>query len=96
MAKPRVVVEGLKGAIQQVRPTVPGSYGTTPVNVIQTPSWQEGKLGQLARAVGVGVQIAGEVKQIGDIKEQEAIADLADKSIEEVNAEALQNRNEFD
>ena len=96
MAKPRVVVEGLKGAIQQVRPTVPGSYGTTPVNVIQTPSWQEGKLGQLARAVGVGVQIAGEVKQIGDIKEQEAISDLADKSIEEVNAEALQNRNEFD
>lgn len=96
MAKPRVVVEGLKGAIQQVRPTVPGSYGTTPVNVIQTPSWQEGKLGQLARAVGVGVQIAGEVKQIGDIKEQEAIADLADKSIEEVNAEALQNKKEFD
>jgi len=96
MAKPRVVVEGLKGAIQQVRPTVPGSYGTTPVNVIQTQSWQEGKLGQLARAVGVGVQIAGEVKQIGDIKEQEAISDLADKSIEEVNAEALQNRNEFD
>ena len=96
MAKPRVVVEGLKGAIQQVRPTVPGSYGTTPVNVIQTPSWQEGKLGQLARAVGVGVQIAGEVKQIGDIKEQEAISDLANKSIEEVNAEALQNRNELD
>lgn len=96
MAKPRVVVEGLKGAIQQVRPTVPSSYGTTPVNVIQTPSWQEGKLGQLARAVGVGVQIAGEVKQIGDIKEQEAISDLADKTIEEVNAEALQNKKEFD
>ena len=96
MAKPRVVVEGLKGAIQQVRPTVPGSYGTTPVNVIQTPSWQDTQLGQLARVLGVGVQIAGEVKQIGDIKEQEAIDALADKSIEEVNAEALQNRNEFD
>lgn len=96
MAKPRVVVEGLKGAIQQVRPTVPGSYGTTPVNVIQTPSWQDTQLGQLARVLGVGVQVAGEVKQIGDIKEQEAIDALADKSIEEVNAEALQNRNEFD
>ena len=96
MTKPRVVVEGLKGAIQQVRPTVPSSYGTTPVNVIQTPSWQDTQLGQLARVLGVGVQIAGEVKQIGDIKEQEAIDALADKSIEEVNAEALQNRNEFD
>lgn len=96
MAKPRVVVEGLKGAIQQVRPTVPSSYGTTPVNVIQTPSWQDTQLGQLARVLGVGVQIAGEVKQIGDIKEQEAISELADKSIEELNAEALQNKKEFD
>ncbi len=96
MSKPRPQVEGLKGAVQQLRPAVPGSYGRTPVNVQRTPSWQEGKLGELARAVGVGVQIAGEIKQIGDIKEQEIINELANKTPEEINREALQNRKEFD
>jgi len=92
----RVVVEGLGRTVQPLQTTIPSGYGQTRVQVRETIPWQETGLGKLSRALGLGVQLAGEVKQIGDIKEEEFIQDLASKPTEEIDAYFKENRKQFD
>ena len=95
MAKERVQVEGLGRAVPGLQSAVP-QLGGYRVQVQETPSWQETKLGQLAMGLGVAVEGARELKAIGDIKEQKAVDELADKSIEDLNKEFLNNRGKLD
>lgn len=94
--KKKVVVEGLGRVTQPLRTTVPRGYGQTPVQVEKATPWQETGIGKLSQALGLGVQIAGQVKQIGDIKEEEAIQDLANKPAEEIDKALSNNRGQFD
>ena len=43
--KGREPVTGLLGAVQQLSPTIPTSYGTTPVQVQESIAWQETGIG---------------------------------------------------
>ena len=95
MTKARVQVEGLGRAVPGLQSAVP-QLGGYRVQVQETPSWQETKLGQLAVGLGVTVQGVQELKAIGDIKEQKAIDDLTDKSIEDLNKEFIDNRGKLD
>lgn len=92
----RVVVEGLGRTVKPLQTTIPSGYGQTRVQVRETIPWQETGLGKLSQALGLGVQLAGEVKQIGDIKEEEFIQDLASKPPEEIDAYYKENRDKFD
>ena len=74
--KGREPVTGLLGAVQQLSPTIPTSYGTTPVQVQESISWQETGIGKLSQALGLTVQGLSVAKDIGDIREQQAIEDL--------------------
>jgi ribosomal protein S13 len=94
--KKKVVVEGLGRVTQPLRTTVPRGYGQTPVQVEKATPWQETGIGKLSQALGLGIQIAGQVKQIGDIKEEEAIQDLANKPAEEIDKALSNNRGQFD
>ena len=92
----RVVVEGLGRTVQPLQTTIPSGYGQTRVQVRETIPWQETGLGKLSQALGLGVQLAGELKQIGDIKEEEFIQDLASKPSEEIDAYFKENKKQFD
>ena len=94
--KKKVVVEGLGRVTQPLRTTVPRGYGQTPIQVEKATPWQETGIGKLSQALGLGVQIAGQVKQIGDIKEEEAIRDLVNKPAEEIDKALSNNRGQFD
>ena len=94
--KKRVVVEGLGRTVQPLQTTIPSGYGQTRVQVRETIPWQETGLGKLSQALGLGVQLAGELKQIGDIKEEEFIQDLASKPSEEIDAYFKENKKQFD
>ena len=94
--KKKVVVEGLGRVTQPLRTTVPSGYGQTPIQVEKATPWQETGIGKLSQALGLGVQIAGQVKQIGDIKEEEAIRDLVNKPAEEIDKALSNNRGQFD
>lgn len=92
----RVVVEGLGRTVQPLQTTIPSGYGQTRVQVRETIPWQETGLGKLSQALGLGVQLAGELKQIGDIKEEEFIQELASRPSEEIDAYFKENRKQFD
>ena len=92
----RVVVEGLGRTVKPLQTTIPSGYGQTRVQVRETIPWQETGLGKLSQALGLGVQLAGELKQIGDIKEEEFIQDLASKPPEEIDKELNNNKGQFD
>ena len=92
----RVVVEGLGRTVKPLQTTIPSGYGQTRVQVRETIPWQETGLGKLSQALGLGVQLAGELKQIGDIKEEEVIQDLASKPPEEIDKELNNNKGQFD
>lgn len=92
----RVVVEGLGRTVKPLQTTIPSGYGQTRVQVRETIPWQETGLGKLSQALGLGVQLAGELKQIGDIKEEEFIQDLASRPPEEIDAYYKENRDKFD
>jgi hypothetical protein len=94
--KKKVEVEGLGRVTQPLRTTVPRGYGQTPIQVEKATPWQETGIGKLSQALGLGVQIASQVKQIGDIKEEEFIQDLASKSPEEIDKELSNNKGQFD
>jgi len=94
--KKKVVVEGLGRVTQPLRTTVPRGYGQTPVQVEKATPWQETGIGKLSQALGLGIQIAGQVKQIGDIKEEKAVQDLVDLPDEVIDKELSNNRGQFD
>jgi len=93
--KGREPVTGLLGAVQQLSPTIPTSFGTTPVQVQQSIPWQETGIGKLSQALGLTVQGLSVAKEIGDIREQEVIEDIAKKSPEEINQQLLENKEKY-
>mgnify|MGYP005989407069 CR=1 FL=1 len=94
--KKKVEVEGLGRVTQPLRTTVPRGYGQTPIQVEKATPLQETGIGKLSQALGLAVQIGSQVKQIGDIKEEEVIQDLASKPPEEIDKELSNNKGQFD
>ena len=94
--KRRVVVQGLGGAVPSLQAAIPGSVGQTRTLLPQATPWQEGKVGQLSQALGVAVQGVGELKQIGEQREQEFIEDLANQSAEDIDKALKDNRKKGD
>ena len=82
MATPRKQVEGLRAAIPVLQPSVPQT-GTGRIVPTKVTPFEQTPLGQLSRGLGVAVEGARELKAIGDIQEQKAVDELADKSIED-------------
>ena len=95
MDTPRKQVEGLRAAIPVLQPSVPQT-GTGRIVPTKVTPFEQTPLGQLSRGLGVAVEGARELKAIGDIQEQKAIDELADKSIEDLNKEFLNNRAKLD
>lgn len=95
MATPRKQVEGLRAAIPVLQPSVPQT-GTGRIVPTKVTPFEQTPLGQLSRGLGVAVEGARELKAIGDIQEQKAVDELADKSIEDLNKEFLNNRGKLD
>jgi len=95
MARERVQVEGLGRAVPGLQSAVP-QLGGYRVQVQETPSWQDTKLGQLAQVLGVTAQGVQEVKSIADVEAQKFEEELARKSPEEIQELLQQNKTEFD
>jgi hypothetical protein len=95
MATPRKQVEGLRAAIPVLQPSIPQT-GTGRIVPTKVTPFEQTRLGQLSRGLGVAVEGARELKAIGDIQKQKAIDELADKSIEDLNKEFLNNRAKLD
>jgi hypothetical protein len=93
--KGREPVTGLLGAVQQLSPTIPTSFGRTPVQVPQSIPWQETGVGKVAQALGIvveGVQVA---KDIGEIRGDEYQDYLNKLNFEDFQKEVKQNQEEF-
>lgn len=93
--KGREPVTGLLGAVQQLSPTIPTSYGTTPVQVQESISWQETGIGKLSQALGLTVQGLAVAKDIGEIREQEAIEDLNKLNFEDFQRKVKENKEKY-
>jgi len=93
--KGREPVTGLLGAVQQLSPTIPTSYGTTPVQVQESISWQETGIGKLSQALGLTVQGLSVAKDIGEIREQEAIEDLNKLNFEDFQKKVKENKEKY-
>lgn len=93
--KGREPVTGLLGAVQQLSPTIPTSYGTTPVQVQESISWQETGIGKLSQALGLTVQGLAVAKDIGEIREQEAIEDLNKLNFEDFQKKVKENKEKY-
>jgi len=93
--KGREPVTGLLGAVQQLSPTIPTSYGTTPVQVQESIPWQETGIGKLSQALGLTVQGLSVAKDIGDIREQEAIEYYQNLNFEDFQKEVKQNKEKY-
>jgi len=93
--KGREPVTGLLGAVQQLSPTIPTSYGTTPVQVQQAIPWQETGIGKLSQALGLTVQGLAVAKDIGEIREQKAIEDIEKLSFDEVHSLVKENKEKY-
>lgn len=93
--KGREPLTGLLGAVQQLSPTIPTSFGTTPVQVQQAIPWQETGIGKLSQALGLTVQGLSVAKDIGEIREQEAIEDIEKLNFDEFQTFVKENKEKY-
>lgn len=95
MATPRKQVEGLRAAIPVLQPSIPQT-GTGRIVPTKVTPFEQTRLGQLSRGLGVAVEGAREYKGLADLEAQKFEEELARKSPEEIQAMMKSNNEELD
>lgn len=95
MDTPRKQVEGLRAAIPVLQPSIPQT-GTGRIVPTKVTPFEQTRLGQLSRGLGVAVEGAREYKGLADLEAQKFEEELARKSPEEIQAMMKSNNEELD